>query len=47
MGVQGYGALTIYYFKNACDTVKREMLYSPLIECGIPMKLIRLIRKSL
>jgi hypothetical protein len=28
--------------KKACDSVRREVLYSNLIEFGIPMKLVRL-----
>jgi hypothetical protein len=31
-------------FKKACDSVRREVLYNILIEFGVPMKLIRLIR---
>ena len=31
-------------FKKAYDSVRREVLYSILIECGIPMKLVRLIK---
>jgi len=31
-------------FKKAYDSVKREMLYNILIEFGIPMKLVRLIK---
>jgi len=30
-------------FKEAYDSVRREVLYNILIEFGIPMKLIRLI----
>jgi len=31
-------------FKTAYDSVRREVLYNILIECGIPLKLIRLIK---
>ena len=31
-------------FKQAYDAVKREVLYNILIEFGIPMKLVRLIK---
>jgi hypothetical protein len=31
-------------FKIAYDSVRREVLYSILIECGVPMKLVRLIK---
>jgi sorting nexin-29 len=31
-------------FKKACDPVRREVLYNILIEFGIPMKLVRLIK---
>ncbi|KAJ4432049.1 hypothetical protein ANN_20663 [Periplaneta americana] len=34
-------------FKKAYDSVKREVLYNILIEFGIPMKLIRLIKMCL
>jgi hypothetical protein len=34
-------------FKKAYDSVRREVLYSILIEFGIPMKLVRLIRMCL
>ena len=30
-------------FKKAYDSVRREVLYNTVIECGIPMKLVRLI----
>jgi hypothetical protein len=35
------------YFKKACDSVWREVLYNILVEFGIPMKLIRLIKMCL
>jgi hypothetical protein len=31
-------------FKIAYDSFKREALYSILLECGIPKKLVRLIK---
>jgi hypothetical protein len=31
------------HFKKAYDSVRREFLYNILTECGIPMKLVRLI----
>jgi sorting nexin-29 len=31
-------------FKNAYDSVVREVLYSILIEFGVPVKLVRLIK---
>jgi hypothetical protein len=31
-------------FKKACDSVRREVLYNILIEFGIPMKLVRLMK---
>jgi len=34
-------------FKNAYDSFRREVLYNILIEFGIPMKLIRLIKMCL
>jgi len=33
-------------FKKAYDSVRREALYSILIEFGIPKKLVRLIKMS-
>jgi len=34
-------------FKKACDSVRKEALYNILIEFGIPMKLVRLIKMCL
>ena len=34
-------------FKKGSDSVRREALYSILIEFGIPMKLVRLIKVCL
>jgi len=32
-------------FKEAYDSIRREIVYNILIEFGIPMKLVRLIKK--
>jgi hypothetical protein len=34
-------------FKKAYDSVRREVLYNILIECGVPMKLVMLIKMCL
>ena len=34
-------------FKKACHSVRREVLYNILLEFGIPMKLVRLIKMCL
>jgi hypothetical protein len=34
-------------FKKAYDSVRREVLYNSLIEFGVPMKLVRLIKTCL
>jgi len=34
-------------FKKTSDSVRREVLYNILIEFGIPMKLVRLIKMCL
>jgi hypothetical protein len=34
-------------FKKAYDSVKREVLYNILLECGVPKKLVRLIKMCL
>ena len=34
-------------FKKAYDSVRREIVYKILIEFGIPMKLVRLIKMSM
>jgi hypothetical protein len=35
------------HIKKACDSVRREVLYNVLIEFGIPMKLVSLIKMCL
>jgi hypothetical protein len=35
------------YFKKACGSFRREVLYSILIEFRVPMKLFRLIKMCL
>jgi len=47
MGIQSSSASAIYRFKKANDSVRREVLYNILIEFGIPMKLVRLIKMYL
>jgi len=47
MGIQSSSASAIYRFKKANDSVRREVLYIILIEFGIPMKLVRLIKMCL
>jgi hypothetical protein len=34
-------------FRKAYESVRREVLYSVLIEFGVPMKLVRLIKMCL
>jgi hypothetical protein len=34
-------------FKKAYDSVKKEVLYNILIEFGVPMKLVQLIKMCL
>jgi hypothetical protein len=35
------------YFNKAYDSIRREVLYNILIECGVPMKLLRVINMCL
>jgi hypothetical protein len=37
----------IHRFKKACDSVRREVLYSILIEFVVPTKVVRLIKMCL
>jgi hypothetical protein len=34
-------------FRKSCDSVRKEVLYNVLIEFGIPMKLVMLIKMCL
>jgi sorting nexin-29 len=43
----GTGLQLFIDFKEACDSVKREVLYNILLEFGIPKKLVRLVRMCL
>ena len=47
MVIQSIYKLSIYRFKKANDSVRREVLYNFLIEFIIPMKLVRLIKMCL
>jgi len=47
MGIQRSSAQLFIDFKKAYDAVRREVLYNILIEFGIPMKLVRLIKMCL
>jgi hypothetical protein len=46
-GIQRSSASAFYRLQEAYDSVRREVLYNILIEYGIPMKLIRLIKMCL
>jgi hypothetical protein len=35
------------HFKKACESLRREVLYNPLIEFEVPMKVFQLIRMCL
>jgi hypothetical protein len=39
-----YNETVLIGFKNAYDSVRREVLYDILTEFGVPMKLVRLIK---
>jgi len=47
MGIQGSSASAPIDFKKADDSVRRVVLYNILIEFGVPMKLITLIKMCL
>ena len=47
MGIQGTNASDLYRLQKAYDSVRKEVLYNILIEFGIPMKLVRLIKMCL
>jgi hypothetical protein len=45
MGVQWCSITAIDKFQESLDSVRREVLYNILIEFGVPMKPIRLIKR--
>jgi hypothetical protein len=45
--IGGRSLLLYKYFKKAYDSVKKEVLYNILIEYGVPIKLVRLIKMCL
>jgi len=47
MGIQWTSASTVTDFKEACNSVRREVLFDILTGLGIPMKLVRLIKLCL
>jgi hypothetical protein len=47
MGVQRDSTSAFIDFKKAHDSVRREVLYNILIEFGVPMKPVRLIKMCL
>ena len=46
-GMQGNSASSVYRLQETYNSVRREVLYNILIDCCIPMKLIRLIKLCL
>jgi len=44
MGINKEAHQLFIDFKKPYDSVRREVLYNILIECGIPKKLVRLIK---
>ena len=47
MGVKWGSISSIYNWKKACNSVRSKILYSVIIELGIPMKLVRLMNTCL
>jgi hypothetical protein len=47
MEVQKDSTSAIHTFKKACDSVRREVLYNILIEFGVFMNLVRMIKMYL
>jgi len=47
VGIQRSSASALIDFKKAYDSIRIEVLYNILIEFGIPMKLVRLIKMCL
>jgi hypothetical protein len=47
VGIQRSSASALIDFKKAYDSIRIEVLYNILIESGIPMKLVRLVKMCL
>jgi len=47
MGIQCSSAAVFTDFMKAYDSIRREVMYNILIESGIPIKLVRLIKMCL
>jgi len=47
MGIQRSSASAIYRLKKADDSVRREVVHNILIEFGVRMELVRLIKMCL
>jgi hypothetical protein len=47
MGLQRGSHEPFINFKKACDSIRREVLYNTLIEFGVLMNLVRLIKMCL